>query len=88
MFVSAQGERVTGVLSAALLMVTHCPGKAALSSCPAALDAQSCDFAPLQGLTMVALLVPFGPSRHQSPNRLFNWNGPAACARPVAICRR
>jgi hypothetical protein len=37
----------------------------------------------LQGLTIVAVLFPFGPSRHQSPNRLFNWTGSAALATPA-----
>lgn len=38
---------------------------------------------PLQGLTIVAVLFPFGPSRHQLPNRLFNWTGSAALAKPA-----
>src|ERR1700688_3186668 len=74
---------ITGVLSAASPMLMQCPGKATLSIWPAALKTQSWDFDPLQGLTIVAALFPFGPSRHQLPNRLFNWTGSAALATPA-----
>src|ERR1700688_2043965 len=74
---------ITGVLSAASPMLMQCPGKATLSIWPAALKTQSWDFDPLQGLTIAAALFPFGPSRHQLPNRLFNWTGSAALATPA-----
>src|SRR5262245_5428320 len=63
-------------------MLTQCPGKAALSIWPAELRTQRWEFDPLQGFTTVAVLFP-GPSRHQSPNRLLNWTGSAALARPA-----
>src|SRR6516225_7464329 len=64
-------------------MLAHCPGNATLSIWPAALKTHSWDFAPLQGLIIVGVLLPFGPSRHQLPIRLFNWTGPAAPATPA-----
>src|ERR1700758_5280170 len=49
----------------------------------APLKFHSWDFDPLQALIIVAALLPFGPSRHQFPIRLFNWTGAAALATPA-----
>src|ERR1700756_3542479 len=64
-------------------MLTQAPGKATFSIWPAELKFQSWLFDPLHGLTIVAVLFPFGPSRHQLPNRLLSWTGSAALATPA-----
>jgi hypothetical protein len=54
-------------------IVRHAPGKATLSSCPAALRFQRWESDPSQGLITIGVkMLPFGASKQESPSQLLN----------------